>query len=210
MNLSNHAETGQIPKPYRRGSWRPIGEDEYIKMLHARVLDNNTHHEQQQQLLMQQQQQQMPHLQHLPSHNICCYCNNNANELQSHHNNNNNNNNTTATHRHNNNNSNNNNYEQQQQQQQQLLESQQQQLQLLPQQLLQHHLQLSTSSLTHTSCCAMLHLCARHSMCATPPDHSPPAFTAPFHPLFFGPHVFCLALMNDFSIFTFSWAHQEH
>ncbi|XP_041631038.1 uncharacterized protein rsh isoform X1 [Drosophila kikkawai] len=25
MNLSNHAETGQIPKPYRRGSWRPIG-----------------------------------------------------------------------------------------------------------------------------------------------------------------------------------------
>ncbi|XP_037931035.1 rap1 GTPase-activating protein 1-like [Teleopsis dalmanni] len=38
MNLSNHAETGQIPKPYRRGSWRPIGEDEYIKMLHARVL----------------------------------------------------------------------------------------------------------------------------------------------------------------------------
>lgn len=26
MNLSNHAETGQIPKPYRRGSWRPIGE----------------------------------------------------------------------------------------------------------------------------------------------------------------------------------------
>uniref|UniRef100_A0A1A9W2Z0 Rap-GAP domain-containing protein n=1 Tax=Glossina brevipalpis TaxID=37001 RepID=A0A1A9W2Z0_9MUSC len=38
MNLSNHAETGQIPKPYRRGSWRPIGEDEYRKMLHARVL----------------------------------------------------------------------------------------------------------------------------------------------------------------------------
>ncbi|XP_037724626.1 uncharacterized protein LOC119556455 isoform X4 [Drosophila subpulchrella] len=164
MNLSNHAETGQIPKPYRRGSWRPIGEDEYIKMLHARVLDNNTHHEQQQQLLMQQQQQQqhMPHLQHLPSHNICCYCNNNANELQSHNNNNNknNNNNTTATHRHNNNN----NYYEQQQQQQPLLESQQQQ-QLVPQQLLQHlqHLQLSTSSLTHTSCCAMLHLCARHS-----------------------------------------------
>ncbi|KAJ8687813.1 hypothetical protein QAD02_023607, partial [Eretmocerus hayati] len=24
-NLANHAETGQIPKPYRRGSWRPIG-----------------------------------------------------------------------------------------------------------------------------------------------------------------------------------------
>ncbi|XP_047363008.1 uncharacterized protein LOC124954315 isoform X1 [Vespa velutina] len=24
-NLINHAETGQIPKPYRRGSWRPIG-----------------------------------------------------------------------------------------------------------------------------------------------------------------------------------------
>ena len=24
-NLKNHAETGQIPKPYRRGSWRPIG-----------------------------------------------------------------------------------------------------------------------------------------------------------------------------------------
>lgn len=26
-NLANHAETGQIPKPYRRGSWRPIGEE---------------------------------------------------------------------------------------------------------------------------------------------------------------------------------------
>ncbi|XP_064470876.1 uncharacterized protein LOC135385474 isoform X2 [Ornithodoros turicata] len=25
QNLQNHAETGQIPKPYRRGSWRPIG-----------------------------------------------------------------------------------------------------------------------------------------------------------------------------------------
>ncbi|CAH1711684.1 unnamed protein product [Aphis gossypii] len=24
-NLQNHCETGQIPKPYRRGSWRPIG-----------------------------------------------------------------------------------------------------------------------------------------------------------------------------------------
>ncbi|XP_023212979.1 uncharacterized protein LOC111615743 [Centruroides sculpturatus] len=24
-NLHNHAETGQLPKPYRRGSWRPIG-----------------------------------------------------------------------------------------------------------------------------------------------------------------------------------------
>uniref|UniRef100_T1JIJ7 Rap-GAP domain-containing protein n=1 Tax=Strigamia maritima TaxID=126957 RepID=T1JIJ7_STRMM len=24
-NLQNHAETGQMPKPYRRGSWRPIG-----------------------------------------------------------------------------------------------------------------------------------------------------------------------------------------
>ncbi|XP_054013648.1 uncharacterized protein LOC128895244 isoform X1 [Hylaeus anthracinus] len=24
-NLANHVETGQIPKPYRRGSWRPIG-----------------------------------------------------------------------------------------------------------------------------------------------------------------------------------------
>ncbi|XP_076180512.1 rap GTPase activating protein radish isoform X2 [Ptiloglossa arizonensis] len=24
-NLRNHVETGQIPKPYRRGSWRPIG-----------------------------------------------------------------------------------------------------------------------------------------------------------------------------------------
>lgn len=32
MNLSNHAETGQIPKPYRRGSWRPIGEDEYFRL----------------------------------------------------------------------------------------------------------------------------------------------------------------------------------
>ncbi|KAH8356522.1 hypothetical protein KR084_009418 [Drosophila pseudotakahashii] len=154
MNLSNHAETGQIPKPYRRGSWRPIGEDEYIKMLHARVLDNNTHHEQQQQL-----QLQLQHMQHLPAmHNICCYCNNNGNELQSQSQNinnniNNDNNNTTTTHRHNNNH--NNKYsEQQPQQQPQQLESQQQ----LLQQLL-----LSTSSLTHTSCCAMLHLCARHS-----------------------------------------------
>ncbi|XP_076659669.1 rap GTPase activating protein radish [Halictus rubicundus] len=25
VNLANHAETGKIPKPYRRGSWRPIG-----------------------------------------------------------------------------------------------------------------------------------------------------------------------------------------
>ncbi|CAG0886584.1 unnamed protein product [Darwinula stevensoni] len=25
QNLQNHAETGQMPKPYRRGSWRPIG-----------------------------------------------------------------------------------------------------------------------------------------------------------------------------------------
>lgn len=24
-NLANHLQTGQIPKPYRRGSWRPIG-----------------------------------------------------------------------------------------------------------------------------------------------------------------------------------------
>ncbi|KAF0296795.1 Rap1 GTPase-activating protein 1 [Amphibalanus amphitrite] len=24
-NVQNHAETGQLPKPYRRGSWRPIG-----------------------------------------------------------------------------------------------------------------------------------------------------------------------------------------
>jgi len=40
MNLSNHAETGQIPKPYRRGSWRPIGEEEYLKMLHARVYND--------------------------------------------------------------------------------------------------------------------------------------------------------------------------
>ncbi|XP_063696764.1 uncharacterized protein LOC134827846 [Culicoides brevitarsis] len=24
-NLANHVETGQLPKPYRRGSWRPIG-----------------------------------------------------------------------------------------------------------------------------------------------------------------------------------------
>lgn len=24
-NLANHLATGQIPKPYRRGSWRPIG-----------------------------------------------------------------------------------------------------------------------------------------------------------------------------------------
>ena len=29
-NLANHAETGQIPKPYRRGSWRPIGEKFYL------------------------------------------------------------------------------------------------------------------------------------------------------------------------------------
>lgn len=34
-NLANHAETGQIPKPYRRGSWRPIGED--ICMLRATI-----------------------------------------------------------------------------------------------------------------------------------------------------------------------------
>lgn len=32
-NLANHAETGQIPKPYRRGSWRPIGD-------HTRTLSN--------------------------------------------------------------------------------------------------------------------------------------------------------------------------
>lgn len=25
-NLANHVETGQLPKPYRRGSWRPIGK----------------------------------------------------------------------------------------------------------------------------------------------------------------------------------------
>lgn len=29
-NLANHAETGQIPKPYRRGSWRPIGTDNLV------------------------------------------------------------------------------------------------------------------------------------------------------------------------------------
>lgn len=38
-NLANHAETGQIPKPYRRGSWRPIGETldacRYSYLLHA-------------------------------------------------------------------------------------------------------------------------------------------------------------------------------
>lgn len=34
-NLANHAETGQIPKPYRRGSWRPIGED--LCMLRATI-----------------------------------------------------------------------------------------------------------------------------------------------------------------------------
>ncbi|ALC48515.1 CG42629, partial [Drosophila busckii] len=67
MNLSNHAETGQIPKPYRRGSWRPIGEDEYFKMLHARVLDNNSHQQQQQQQQSQQQQQQQ-------LQNNCIFC----------------------------------------------------------------------------------------------------------------------------------------
>lgn len=30
-NLANHAETGQIPKPYRRGSWRPIGGTHTLK-----------------------------------------------------------------------------------------------------------------------------------------------------------------------------------
>ncbi|XP_026838092.1 uncharacterized protein LOC6551003 isoform X1 [Drosophila erecta] len=170
MNLSNHAETGQIPKPYRRGSWRPIGEDEYIKMLHARVLDNNTHHEQQQQQQQQQQQlllQRQQHTPHLPSHHMCCYCNNSATELQAapatH---NNNDKYTTSTHRHNN------SYYSAQQQQQQLPQlpqqqqhasQQQQQLLQPPQQQLQHQLQLSASPLTHTSCCAMLHLCARHS-----------------------------------------------
>lgn len=31
-NLANHAETGQIPKPYRRGSWRPIGDLEHYQI----------------------------------------------------------------------------------------------------------------------------------------------------------------------------------
>lgn len=216
MNLSNHAETGQIPKPYRRGSWRPIGEDEYIKMLHARVLDNNTHHEQQQQLLLQQQHMQhtqhTQHMQHLPSHNICCYCNNNATELHTAgaiHNNNDNNNTTTTTtftHRHNNNN---NNYSEQQQQQlpqQQQHDSQQQQQLLQPQQhQLLHQLQLSTSSLTHTSCCAMLHLCARHSMCDTPPrPRTQPLFTAAA-PTFFRPACFFLPDFDKllFNIYNF-------
>ncbi|KAH8289268.1 hypothetical protein KR054_002748, partial [Drosophila jambulina] len=152
MNLSNHAETGQIPKPYRRGSWRPIGEDEYFKMLHARVLDNNTHHEQQQ--LQQQQQQQLQY---------CCYCSGNSHEmfmmLQQSSNNNNKNTFNNTTHRHTNDN-NNKQFEQQQQQQQSQLEQAQPQLQQLQ---LQLQLQHSTSSLTHTSCCAMLHLCVRHS-----------------------------------------------
>lgn len=32
-NLANHVETGQLPKPYRRGSWRPIGEDNCMTYL---------------------------------------------------------------------------------------------------------------------------------------------------------------------------------
>lgn len=31
-NLANHVETGQLPKPYRRGSWRPIGEDSCMRV----------------------------------------------------------------------------------------------------------------------------------------------------------------------------------
>ncbi|XP_034140005.1 uncharacterized protein LOC117591027 isoform X1 [Drosophila guanche] len=162
MNLSNHAETGQIPKPYRRGSWRPIGEDEYFKMLHARVLDTNTHNEQQQQ---QQQQQQ---LQLQQTYNNCCYCkaeetgaSKGWGQTMAHRQHTTTTTTTTTT--------NSSNAETQQQQQQihqqqhqqlhQQLQQLQQQQQLYQQQQLQH----STSSLTHTSCCAMLHLCVRHS-----------------------------------------------
>ncbi|KAH8293343.1 hypothetical protein KR018_007674, partial [Drosophila ironensis] len=145
MNLSNHAETGQIPKPYRRGSWRPIGEDEYFRMLHARVLDNNT---------TTTAAANEQHVQHA-TQNICCYCNKMELELPvvGLHNNN-----TTATH-----NTTHHHYHNQQQQQQQQQNDNylQQHLQQLLQK--QHQLQQSTSSLAHTSCCAMLHLCVRHS-----------------------------------------------
>ncbi|EEB14429.1 rap GTPase-activating protein, putative [Pediculus humanus corporis] len=39
-NLANHAETGQIPKPYRRGSWRPIGHMRPSSPLLDSVRDN--------------------------------------------------------------------------------------------------------------------------------------------------------------------------
>lgn len=40
-NLANHAETGQIPKPYRRGSWRPIGEHQKISNLWIRIVNES-------------------------------------------------------------------------------------------------------------------------------------------------------------------------
>ncbi|XP_076321316.1 uncharacterized protein LOC143230902 [Tachypleus tridentatus] len=45
-NLQNHAETGQIPKPYRRGSWRPIGHMRPSSPLLDSVRDSFEGHEQ--------------------------------------------------------------------------------------------------------------------------------------------------------------------
>ncbi|XP_076350365.1 uncharacterized protein LOC143246977 isoform X2 [Tachypleus tridentatus] len=45
-NLQNHAETGQIPKPYRRGSWRPIGHTRPSSPLLDSVRDSFEGHEQ--------------------------------------------------------------------------------------------------------------------------------------------------------------------
>ncbi|CAG9823059.1 unnamed protein product [Phaedon cochleariae] len=44
-NLQNHAETGQIPKPYRRGSWRPIGHMRPSSPLLDSVRDQFENHE---------------------------------------------------------------------------------------------------------------------------------------------------------------------
>ncbi|XP_050477240.1 uncharacterized protein LOC126867115 isoform X4 [Bombus huntii] len=45
-NLANHAETGQIPKPYRRGSWRPIGHMRPSSPLLDSVRDQFEDHDQ--------------------------------------------------------------------------------------------------------------------------------------------------------------------
>ncbi|XP_044749572.1 uncharacterized protein LOC123310202 [Coccinella septempunctata] len=45
-NLQNHAETGQIPKPYRRGSWRPIGHMRPSSPLLDSVRDQFEDHDQ--------------------------------------------------------------------------------------------------------------------------------------------------------------------
>lgn len=159
MNLSNHAETGQIPKPYRRGSWRPIGEDEYIRMLHARVLDSEQHEQHEQQ-----------HQQH--SNNSCCYCSALAAAAAAQHNN-------TSHTKHNNNNHNNNNHNSN--------NSHQQHQQHQQQRGTATTIASATATATATSkllsaqstslfgcdlCCAsVMHLCVRHSMC-TPHTHT--------------------------------------